>query len=89
MGKDDPRVIEELLEQYKTQSSDLKLNKRDTLAFSLSKYASIKLGKKLHDDEMQSLIDQLFACEQPHFSPDGKAIFVSISIEDIKNFFEQ
>ena len=36
MGKDDPRIIEELLEQYKTQVSELKLNKRDALAFSLS-----------------------------------------------------
>jgi len=88
MGKDDPRILEELLEQYKNNQSQLQLEKRDHLALALAKYACIKLGKRLSEEEMQALIDQLFACNQANYSPEGKAIFISISLEDIHKLFE-
>ncbi|MBI2281640.1 MAG: DNA mismatch repair endonuclease MutL, partial [Bacteroidetes bacterium] len=60
------QIFETLLEQLKSNNSELKLKKVEHLASSLAKSSSIKAGKSLSEEEMSSLIDNLFACEMPY-----------------------
>lgn len=83
------RVMEHLLEQYKYYNTEFKLTKRENLALSLAKFASIKAGQKLTVEEMKGLLDQLFACENPNFSPSGKPIFVTYGLEDLNKQFQR
>lgn len=82
-------VIENLLEQFKSYQTEFQLEARENLALSLAKYSCIKAGKKLTIEEMKSLLDQLFASENPNFSPSGKPIFVTYGLEDLKNQFQK
>jgi len=45
--------------------------------------AAIKAGERLSVVEMQSLIDKLFACENPYICPHGRPIVIKFSLEDL------
>src|SRR4026209_2692517 len=70
------QVIDSLLEQFKHFSNDLKFSKREKLIRSLAWQQSIKAGKQLTEREMQSLVADLFKCQQPNSSPDGNPTFL-------------
>ncbi|MEZ4887034.1 MAG: DNA mismatch repair endonuclease MutL [Chitinophagales bacterium] len=82
-------AIEQLLEQYKHNSDKLKLNKRENLARSIAKNTAIKVGQKMTTEEMQNLVDKLFACQTPFIAPNGKPTFVKYRIDEIEKQFDK
>lgn len=84
----EPQILEKLLESYKENLSALKLEKRDNLARSLARRASIKTGRKLESAEMNLLIDKLFACAMPSVSPAGKPVFITLTVNELIKRFE-
>jgi DNA mismatch repair protein MutL len=82
-------LLEHLIEGFKSDQQGLKLSKRDQLARTLAKNAAIKAGTPLSADEMNVLIDELFACELPNQSLNGKPVIVTFSLEDILQLFEK
>ncbi len=82
------KILERLLEQFKLNESELKLKKRENLAISMARSASIKAGKKLAFDEMKALVDQLFACDMPYSSPSGKKIVITLNLDELNQQFE-
>ena len=36
---------------------------------------------------MNLIIDRLFACEKPKYSPDGKQNFIELGIDKVENLF--
>jgi DNA mismatch repair protein MutL len=81
------RVIEELLEQYKMSLQISKINKRDALARSLAKSSGIKAGKLLSIQEMNTLMDELFSCENPYTTALGQSIFISFDFDMLNEKF--
>ncbi|NNF33401.1 MAG: DNA mismatch repair endonuclease MutL [Saprospiraceae bacterium] len=81
-------LIEQLLEQYEN-NMEFQLGIPENLARSLAYSTCIKRGKSMDEDEMFSLIDQLFACTVPYKSPSGRKCFISIDTEEIKKRFEE
>jgi DNA mismatch repair protein MutL len=81
------QIIEELLEQYKNNKDDLKIDRRDLLAKSMAKNVSVKAGKTLSREEMKSIVNDLFACNKPYLSIDGKATLMLISEKELKDKF--
>jgi DNA mismatch repair protein MutL len=81
------KVIEELLEQYKSNLQITKINKRDALARSLARSSSIKAGKFLNSQEMNSIIDELFSCENPYTTASGQATFISFDFDSLNAEF--
>lgn len=69
-------TIDILLDQYKHFNSDLKFSRREKLIRSLARQRSVKSGQILGDKEMRQLVTELFACEQPNRSADGRPIYV-------------
>ena len=86
--KDEQKVIESLLEQYKTEV-DFQLNVSERIARSMARSAAVKRGTPLSNREMQELIDQLFACAMPFKSPTGRNCFISFDLEDLQKQFLQ
>lgn len=76
-------LIEELIEQSKHQAH-LNLSKAEKIAYTMSKRLSIGLSTPLSEIEISSLIDQLFACSNPNYAPDGKKIFKTLTISEIE-----
>jgi DNA mismatch repair protein MutL len=80
-------VVEKLLEEYKNSPVDAKGKVREHVAHSLAKAASVNYGTELKPEEMNHLIDSLFACETPNYSPDGKPVLSIISLDDLEKTF--
>lgn len=80
-------LLEKILEMYKTNLTDLKLDKRLNIARSLASQLAIKSGQNMTPIEMQDLIDRLFACDVSEVSPDGKKIYTILNINELKTRF--
>jgi DNA mismatch repair protein MutL len=83
------KVIEDIIEQFKEDKAQLKINKHDLIAKSLAKSNAIKAGQKLTEKEMLHLIDELFACSIPYASPAGTHTFVTFGLHDLEKHFNK
>jgi DNA mismatch repair protein MutL len=80
-------AIEKMLEQYKHFSNDLKFSKREKLFRSLAWQQSVKAGTALSQKEMQSLIEELFACATPNTTPNGKPTYTEFNKNELDKIF--
>ena len=55
----------------------------------MARSASIKRGQVLQEEEMQDIIDRLFACEVPYHSPFGRKCFITYTLEDLDKQFSK
>jgi len=81
-------TVESMLEQYKSLKSDINIDELGKLARSAASASTMPIGKKLNEQEMRELVDQLFGCENPNYSPSGEIIVRIISREDLENIFK-
>ena len=82
-------LLEGLIENYKQNLQELKSNKRENLARSMARNMSIKSGKILTQEEMNNLIDELFACKMPYSTPNGKPTIATFSIDELDKRFKK
>lgn len=85
--KNEKELFEGLIEQFKNFRNELSLDKRENLARSLSRRSSIRKGQKLNPQEMETLVGQLFTCQNPNYSPAGNKTFVKLDLTSIHSFF--
>jgi len=84
----DPKdLLENLLENYKVNQLDVKVKVRENLAKALAKASAVNYGKSLSSEEMSAIIDQLFACDIPNFTPDGKTIVSVLETQELDKRF--
>lgn len=81
------QVLESLLEQFKNNKLLNTIDHHENLARSMAKNSCIKAGKLLSSKEMKNLIDELFACDKPSVSIEGKAAIVLLKLDEIKKMF--
>ncbi|MFL5763406.1 MAG: DNA mismatch repair endonuclease MutL [Bacteroidia bacterium] len=82
-------LLEGLLENYKQNLIELKSDKRENLARAMARNTAIKSGKALSQEEMNNLIDELFACKMPYSTPNGKPTITTFSIDDLDRRFKR
>lgn len=80
-------IIEDVLEQVKLNRERLKIRGRENLARSVARRSAIRPGQSLTPKEMRGLIDQLFACEMPYASPDGRPAMIKVSVDELDRRF--
>jgi len=83
------QLFEHLIEGFKNSQQELKLDKRDALARSMARNSSIKSGVSLAQEEMNTLIEQLFACKTPNYSISGKPVIQTIGLTEIDKKFDR
>ncbi|MDR2284611.1 MAG: DNA mismatch repair endonuclease MutL [Sphingobacterium sp.] len=83
------KLVDQLLEDYKNNASELTLSKRENLARSLAKNAAIKPGTALDNESISDLIDALFACESPNISIHGKPTIITITLQELMEKFNK
>lgn len=82
-------IVEKLLEEYKNSPVDARSKAKEQIAISLSKASSLDYGTDLKQEEIDHLIDNLFACATPNFSPEGKKVLTIIPTLDIEKSFNK
>lgn len=85
---EEKEILEGILEHYKLNQQSLKLDKRENLARSLAKNAGIKRGMVLEQDQINQLVQDLFACQHPKYTPSGQVTFVSMEQNRLTELFE-
>ncbi len=89
MEKLNPKhLIDEILEAYKNSEINIEQDLKERIALSMAKQSSINYGKSLSLEEMDELIGQLFACQVPNYSPEGKPVISILSNDEIFNRFK-
>ncbi len=66
---------------HDTNSAD-ELN--STMALSMARHAAIPQGQVLNNDEMENLINELFACSNVNYTPDGRLILAILPQQNIE-----
>lgn len=82
-------LFEGLVEQFKTNQSELSIPIAENLALSLARKAGIKRGQVLQREEMSTLVDQLMGCKTPNFTPDGRPTFFIFEFGKIESYFSR
>ncbi len=77
----------DILDEYKKNQREKKLETRDNLAASFACKAAIKAGDRLSKEEMRLLVDQLFATSMPYVCPHGRPIVIKIPLEEFDKRF--
>lgn len=80
-------LIKELLQTLNHSTGNAIEALREQMAASLAKATAIPYGKKLGLVEMSEMVDQLFACSNPNFSPDGKSVVSIMYLDEIEKRF--
>ena len=57
----------------------------ENLALSLARHAAIPQGQVLSNEEMEALVNGLFACRNVNYAPDGKAVLCILKQEEIEH----
>lgn len=84
---DEQSVLKSMLQQYRELDGKFEFDERRKLAIAFASKTAIPKGKKLSDVEMENLLDQLFACEEPYKDPLNKPTLEYIPLEDIEARF--
>jgi DNA mismatch repair protein MutL len=80
-------ILQDMIAEYQSNASKLKLEKRDNLAKSYACRNAIMAGQKLSIEEMRSLIDNLFATREPYSCPHGRPVIVKLSLDQLDRMF--
>ncbi|HXD77507.1 MAG TPA: hypothetical protein VN616_06845, partial [Puia sp.] len=80
-------AIEELLEQYKHFTSEIRFSRREKLIRILARQQAVKTGVPLDEKEMRALVDALFACRQHNITPGGDPTFIEFRDNYLEKLF--
>jgi DNA mismatch repair protein MutL len=78
-------LVDQFIQEF-SQSSTLG-DRNLPLARTLAQKTAIKKGQRLSQEEMESLVNDLFACENSSLNPAGKPTFFKIGLEEIERKF--
>jgi DNA mismatch repair protein MutL len=84
---DEKQLIQSMLQQYHSYTQSLNLEPRERVALALASKTAIPRGKKLTLIEMETLVDQLFSCDQPYSDPLNKPTISYIALDEIRSKF--
>jgi len=84
----DPKeIIENLIAEYKQTQKDIKAEAKEKVAISLAKASAINYSHPMSGEEIHDMVDQLFACQSPNYSPTGKKIIHIMQMDEIEKKF--
>lgn len=83
-----PRMIFEQILDIIRENRELPIEKfKESIARTMARAAAVNYGNLLTAEEMQDIVDQLFACREPNYTPDGKRVIVVIEQDELLKRF--
>lgn len=80
-------LFEGFIEQFKHFQETLSISVDERISRAIAQRSAIKSGTLLTQEEMSSLIDQLFACQHPGYAPNGTKTTHILDLDKIDQFF--
>lgn len=88
-GLNPVELVRNMVHTAMEKGNDVKEEVQTILALTLAKAAAIVYGQVLSNEEMANLVDSLFACPTPNYTPDGRTVLSTIKEEDIEKLFSR
>jgi len=82
------RVIKDILDYYLSHQKEYS-SLQENLAASFACKAAIKAGDSLTVEEMQTMVNRLFATKHPYYCPHGRPIIVRLTLDELDKRFER
>ena len=81
-------VIRDIIDHY-VANREKSSSYVENLAASFACHAAVKAGDSLTIEEMQVLVNRLFATKHPYYCPHGRPIIVQLSLAELDQRFER
>ncbi|QDA59316.1 DNA mismatch repair endonuclease MutL [Hymenobacter jejuensis] len=89
-ARDEKELFEGLIEQFQTQAGNVRFDRREQMARALARrVATSAASSRLSEVEMNALVDRLFACAVPSYTPDGRRTLVLLELSQLQDFFRK
>lgn len=88
-GMDFTQVVSDMINSAMEKGSKVKDEINRTLALSLARNAAIPQGQVLNNEEMENIVNSLFACLHPKYTPDGKCIVGILTQQEIDHLLDE
>ncbi|MFN8350551.1 MAG: hypothetical protein U0U25_03710 [Flavobacteriales bacterium] len=82
------KLIEGLLEQVKNERGTLKAERHATLARGMARRLAYRGTRSSSAPKCTTSIDRLFACEMPYFTPGGRPVPITWTLEELAERFD-
>ena len=86
-GLNPVELVRNMVHTALEKGSDVKEEVQTLLALTLARAAAIVYGQALSNEEMSALVDSLFACATPGYTPDGRTVLTTLKDEDLEKLF--
>ncbi len=83
-GLNPVQLLRDIVSDAQEKSVDAAEELSRSLAQSMAQHAAIPYGQILSNDEMESLVNELFACSNVNYTPDGHPILAILPQRDIE-----
>lgn len=84
-GLNPVKLVQDMVASAKEKGNSALDEINKNLALSLARHAAIPYGQVLGNEEMENLVNGLFACENVNYSPDGKTVLCILQQEEIEH----
>ncbi len=88
LGKESPTAaLIDIISAVAQEEDDIERSQWQKIALSMARSAAVKYGTPLKKAEMDALVGDLFRLPAPTYTPDGKTVLTTITIEEIHKLF--
>ncbi|PID70129.1 MAG: DNA mismatch repair protein MutL [Flavobacteriales bacterium] len=81
-------LFESVFDNVRNEIPESNFSRIDTIAKSLAKGLAIKNGVALNELEREKVLEDLFSCKEPNYSPYGKKTYITLPSEEIQLKFD-
>jgi DNA mismatch repair protein MutL len=82
------KILLQIIDYYRENEGE-KYKSHEKIAAAFACKNAIKSGDKLLLEEMNSLVDQLFATKEPYFCPHGRPVIITFGLEELDKKFKR
>ncbi|MFQ6615793.1 MAG: hypothetical protein ACE5HZ_03345 [Fidelibacterota bacterium] len=81
-------ILKQIIDSYRSDRKEFP-SYREAVAASFACRAAVKAGDSLTREEMQTLVDRLFATKHPYYCPHGRPIIINLTLDELDRRFER
>ena len=80
-------LLDSIIAFQQEELPDANFSHTDLLAARMAAKMAIKTGDSLNQQQMQQLIDELFACKEPELTAQGRKVFINLTGDHLNSKF--
>lgn len=80
-------ILNDLIHNLQQNLPEDSFSLSDSIAKFMAKSVAVKSGKIMNETEMSAIVNSLFGCKEPNFSPFNQPIFITLTTEELDKRF--